>query len=424
MSILIKNATIIDKNSNFNGLKKDILVKEGKIIQIENEIVAEGVQLIHSTNLHVSPSWADIRADFCEPGNEQRENLHSGSLVAMAGGFVYVSLVSSTNPTVFQSTTLEFIQNKVKNLPVQLLPYACITKESKGEQLAEMYDVYTSGARLFSDDLQSLSSGIVYRALLYSKIFNGKLVLFCRNPFLSKSCQVNEGLASLKTGLKGEPTIAESIDLDRYLSLLEYTDAQLHISGISCASSLNKIIEAKKKGLKVTVDVHIDNLLFNEEKVFDFNQNYKVLPVLRREEDRLALIEGVNNNWIDGIASNHRPFTKEDTEVEFDDAPFGNIHLQTFFPELLSLFPLEKCIEILSFQNRLICSVPPSTIQIGNIADLTCFDPSLKWIFNEESNLSKSINSPFFNNELTGKALATVHQHKNSVNLDHLPHIL
>jgi dihydroorotase len=311
-----------------------------------------------------------------------------------------------------------YLLNNSQNHTTQLHPIGAITKGLKGESLAEMYDLYQHGVRLFSDDEHQLSSGIAYRALNYIRNFGGRIVSFPYDHSISPGGLVNEGKASTQTGLKANPTIAETIHLHSDLRLLEYTNGSLHITGISCAESVELVRKAKESGLDVTCDVHANQLLFTEEAVIDFDSNHKVLPPYRTEADRLALWEGLKNGTIDTIVSNHRPEDKEEKDVEFDNAAFGTISLQTVFSSLLNCkeSDLHLIIDKLAIHGRKVLDLATSPIEEGNHADLTLFSSDLKWHFNEEKILSKSHNSPFLGQQFNTGVIGIINRGKLTLN--------
>lgn len=413
MKTLLKNVQIFDRSSTYHKQSKDILIENDTIVKIEDTIEDNDAKLLQKEGLSVSKGWVDFKSDFSDPGYEHKEDLDSGMQAAAFGGFTHIGLLPSTQPAISGKTQVEYIRSRANGNVVSLHPIGTITENHKGENLAEMFDMFNAGVRVFSDDLLPVSSGIMYRALLYSKNFGATIVSFPKDKSLAGEGMVNEGAASTQTGLKAVPTIAETIQLNRDLRLLEYTGGRLHITGVSCAESVDLIKAAKEKGLNVTADVHASHLVFNETAVIDFDSNHKVMPPYRREQDRLALWQALKEDTLDCIVADHRPFDKEEKDVEFDNAAFGAIALQTLFSSLLEIEnDVDLITDKISNKARAILGINQNTIEVGSKADLTVFCPTEEWVFDQNSNQSKSKNSPFYNKKMKGSVVAIINNGK------------
>ena len=422
-SILIKNATIIDPNSNFKNLKKDIFIEDGIISRIEENIKADSAEIITADNLHVCPGLFDFSVDFPEPGNEQKETLKSGFISSISGGFTGLGLQPSKQTPRDQKTDILFCINSSKGLGINVVPYGALSKGLKGKQLSEMFDMHSSGSLAFTDNMEPVvDGGLFSRAILYAKNFNGLVISFPYDQSISPNGQINEGNVSTQLGLEGIPDLSEEIILNRDMLINSYHEGRLHFNILSSKKSVNQLEKAKKEQKHISCGTSIFHLLFDDESLEGFNSRFKILPPLRTKADRYSLIEGVKNGVIDVITSYHQPHEEEINEVEFNLAPFGIIGTQVCFPLALTYLSdylgLEKIVQCMSINPRTIlqCEIP--IIKVGHQADITLFDPTKKWTFSKENNNSKSENTPLFGSELKGSVLGTIlrrNYHQNSL---------
>ena len=290
-------------------------------------------------------------------------------------------------------------------------PSAAISKNFNGKDLNDIIDLHKSGVKAFTNSYSCKeSSEMIMNSLLYLNQIDTLLITKPKDQSFSDGV-VNNGYYSNTVGLKGIPRISESIAVERDLSILEYVGGKIHFSGISTKESVSIIRDAKTKKLNVTCDVPIHNLILDDSNVVSFDPNYKVDPPLRTKDDIDALIEGINDGTIDIIASHHEPQDIDTKKCEFEKANFGVISLQTFFSNIVQLYrkiPLENLIKTFSTNPKKILGVENSPIVEGSKASFTVFDPDGSWDYNENSNHSKSINSPWLNWSLKGKVKAVI----------------
>jgi len=418
MNVLIKSAKIVNTNSKFNGKTIDILIEKGIITQIGKDIkTPKNCEEIKFKDLHVSTGWFDMRANFCDPGHEYKEDLNSGLKAAAKGGFTGVMVMPNTNPVSDSKSGIEYIINKTKGNIVDALPAGCISHNCEGKELAEMYDMFTAGAIAFTDNKKSISSsGLLNRALLYSQSFNGLIIDFPNDKELSNNGQINEGIISTELGLKGIPALAEELIVSRDINLAEYCNARIHLSNISTKQSVKLIKEAKKKGLRVTADVNSYHLLLDESELLNFDSNFKVIPPLRTKEDIKALIAGLKDGTLDVICSDHTPEDIENKQCEFDNAAFGIINLQTSFAALNTAIEdklsIEESIAKITTNPRKILNINNPEIKEGASANLTLFSPKTKFTLEREEIISKAKNTPIIGKELTGKVYGVINNNQ------------
>ncbi len=403
MNILLKSATIIDPTSVFHNTIQDVLIKNGTIVSIQPKLKnAENYKEVQLKNLHISRGWFDSSVCFGEPGYEERETIANGLLCAAKSGFTSVALNSNTNPVIDTSATLTFVTKAAQNNAVELVPYGALTKNSSGKQLAELYDMQKAGACAFSDYSKSIKNpNLLKIALQYASNFKALICSYPQDANLALNGVVNEGNSSTKLGLKGIPSIAETLQIQRDLELLSYTKGKIHIPTISTAKSVALIREAKNKKLDISCSVALANLVGTDSLLETFNTNYKVLPPLRTQEDVTALQEGVLDGTIDMVTSNHNPLNIELKNVEFDLAAFGTIGLECMFGILNQLFTTKQAITLLT-RGKERFGIQSTTIAEGNKANLSLFNPIGNATFSSTKIRSKSTNCMFTSTPIKG----------------------
>ena len=410
MNILLKSAIIVNTSTkNIHLKKRDILIKNGVIDKIAQTIDPPSkTKIIEHKNLHISIGWFDTGVSFGEPGYEERETIKNGLKVAAKSGFTDVLLNPNSYPVPDSSSDIIFLKNAAKNEQTQLHPLGTLTVKADGESLSEMYDMKNSGAVGFYDFKSAVNNpNLLKIALQYADNFGGIVFSFPLDKNISGKGIVNEGVASTKLGLKGIPALAEELQVARDLYILEYTGGKLHIPTISTGKSVKLISDAKKKGLQVTCSVAVHNLVLEDDLLEDFDTNYKVLPPLRTTKETKELIKGVNSGVIDFVTSDHTPLNIELKQVEFDNAEYGTIGLESMFGALNSVLDLEKTIEVLA-KGRETFGIKQPTLKEGEVADLTLFDPTIKYEFSTDDIYSTSKNSLFLGKSLKGKVLGCI----------------
>ncbi len=413
MNILIKSATILDSKSEFHNLTQDVLVEKGVITKIANSIKnPKKYQEIKLDNLHISQGWFDSSVSFGEPGFEERDTIDNGLKTAAASGFTAVAMNANTNPVIDSNSDITFVNSKANNNAVNLLPIGALTTESKGEDLAELYDMNSAGAVAFYDYKKPISNpNLMKIALQYASNFDGLVCSFPQENKISGHGVMNENITSTKLGLKGNPALAEELQIVRDLFLLEYTGGKLHIPTISTAKSVELIREAKKKKLDITCSVAIHNLYFKDDALFDFNTHFKVLPPLRTVSDVDALIEGLKDGTIDMVTSDHTPLDIEQKKIEFDHAEYGSIGLESAFGALQNVFTTKKTIDLLT-KGKSRFGLESTSINTGNTLNITLFNPDTKYTFSKNDIVSKSKNAIFENETLKGKVYGIIANNK------------
>ncbi|RZA03081.1 MAG: dihydroorotase [Sphingobacteriaceae bacterium] len=413
MNLLIKSATIVDPNSPFDQKVADILIQNGTITKIAPSITSDET-VFDAKGKHVSPGFFDLNCNIGELGYETKETIETGTRAAAAGGFTGIALMPNTQPPVHSKAEVEYLCNRAKNTLVDVYPLGSISHKREGKDMSEMYDMYLSGAKAFTDGNRPVQdAGLMERALLYTKGFNALVFSYPEDTAIAGKAKVNEGEVSTMLGMKGIPSLAEELMIARDLYLAEYTHSRIHFSTISTSRSVDLIREAKAKGVQVTCDVAAHHLLLTDNELKGFDSQYKVKPPLRIQSDVDALVKGLKDGTIDAIVSQHTPHEIEFKDVEFEVAEFGIVGLQTAFSLALKAgLDINTIIEKLAINPRKILGVETIKIAEGQKANLVVFDAGEEWVYTKENNQSKSSNSPFIGQSLKGKVLLTINNNQ------------
>ncbi|GAB4091740.1 dihydroorotase [Flaviaesturariibacter terrae] len=411
MEILLRQVTVVDPASPLHAQRSDIAIDGGRI-RIGAADAQPHTQVIDIPGLCIAPGFVDLFAQFCDPGQEQRETLESGVAAAAAGGYTDVLLLPNTSPCVHNKASVEYITQKSRQLPVRLHPMGALTRNTEGRELAELYDMYASGAKAFTDGLNPVQSGgILLKALQYVLAIDAPVVQLPDDRSFNPGGLMHEGIVSTQLGLPGRPALAEELMVARDIELVRYTGARLHLTGISCTGSVARIRAAKAEGLPVTCSVTPLHLLFTEEDLRDYDTNFKLTPPLRTAADRDALRAAVLDGTVDCIASHHLPQDSDHKIVEFEAAAPGAIGLQTAFAAVCTALPALGASQLAALfggNARRIFGLPDAGIREGAPACCTLFSKSGQTRFTKTGNRSRSANSPLFDETLAGQVLGII----------------
>lgn len=414
--ILLQQVKVIDPGGPHHDAHTDILVVDGRISKIGGRIPKGEAHVIKAEHLHVSPGWMDLRAHFREPGEEWKQGVQNGLDAAARGGFTAVAVLPSTKPAIDGRSGITHLLHRAEGHAVRLLPLGALTQGTKGEQLAELHDQRGAGAVGFTDDRHSLrNSRLMLLALQYTHGLPGgapPLMVHPADAYVSNGGQMHEGAMSTRLGLKGLPAMAEAIALQRDISLLEYGGGHLHAATISTAESVELVRAAKAKGLRITASVTAYNLLLDDGCLRGFETCYKVFPPLRSARHIDALRDAVKDGTIDAIVSDHRPEDREHKLVEYGQAAFGIIGLETQFAvantALKGRMSLRRLIERLSHGPRAVLGMTVPHIAEDAAAEITLFDPEVNWTCEEPDLVSRSHNTPFLGQPFAGRAVGII----------------
>ncbi|MDR3012280.1 MAG: dihydroorotase [Chitinispirillales bacterium] len=415
--LAIINGRVIDPAQKIDGTM-NIIIDNGIVKHIGSGIPPEynNAETIDAVDKWVVPGLVDMHVHLREPGREDKETIATGSCAAAAGGFTAVACMPNTTPVLDEESKIRYvIQRAAEGCPCRIYPIGAITKELMGEELAPMGEMVTAGAVAMSDDGKTVAkSNIMRNAFNYSKSFGIPVICHCEDAALCAKGHMNEGHVSTRLGVRGIPVIAEDIIVARDILLAEYTGARAHIAHVSTAGSVRLIREAKTRGVNVTAETCPHYFTLTDEDIGMYDTNKKMNPPLRTAIDREAVIAGLADGTIDVIASDHAPHVSEEKDVEFDNAAFGVIGLETMLGVVMTILVNEKLltptqmVERMSVAPNRILGLPGGALKVGAPGDVTVIDPAIKWTVDPTMFFSKSRNTPFSGMGLKGAAAVTI----------------
>jgi dihydroorotase len=419
MGLIIKGGRVVDPAEGRDGAF-DVLIENGRITRVGRDLPVDGADVLEVPKAWiVAPGLIDIHVHFREPGQEHKETIATGSLAAVTGGFTAVACMPNTEPINDHAGITQFILKKAAEAGLaRVHPIGAVSLGSQGEQLAELGEQKAAGCVGFSDDGRPVASALLMRrALEYAGMLGAPVINHCEDPTLKADGVAHEGYYASRLGLRGIPGAAESLMVERDVSLAELTGAHVHIAHMSARASLRAVRDGKSRGVRVTCEVAPHHFTLTDERLdgpVKYDTNLKMNPPLREAADRDAMLEGIADGTVDAIATDHAPHHADEKMVEFDRAPFGIVGLETavslVFDRLVHAgrIQVRRAIELLSTGPARVLSLPGGTLAAGAEADVTIIDPDRVITVDAASLKSRSKNTPFHGWQLRGAVMATI----------------
>ena len=419
MKLLLKSGRVVDPANQRDGAF-DVLIEDGVIARVGKDLPADGAAIMEiAPGWIVAPGLIDIHVHLREPGQEHKETVATGAASAVAGGFTAVACMPNTEPVNDHAGITQFILKKAAEAGrARVYPIGAVSLGSKGEQLAELGEQKAAGCVAFSDDGRPVATALLMRrALEYAGMLNVPIVNHCEDPSLKGDGVAHEGYYASKLGLRGIPGVAESLMVERDVSLAELTGGHVHIAHMSARQSLRAVRAGKERGVRVTCEVAPHHFTLTDEALdgaIKYDTNLKMNPPLREVADRDAMLAGIADGSVDLIATDHAPHHADEKMLEFDRAPFGIVGLETavsiVFDRLVHAgkISLARMIELLSVNPAAIFNLPGGSLAEGRPADVTVLAPDLAVTVQAAALKSKSKNTPFDGWELRGGVVATI----------------
>jgi dihydroorotase len=419
MSLLLKGGKVLDPASGRDG-EFDVLIDNGRIARLGKGLPADGAEVFEvARGWLVVPGLIDMHVHLREPGQEHKETIATGCAAAVAGGFTAVACMPNTDPVNDHAgITRAILQRAAEAGLARVYPIGSVSLGSKGEQLAELGDQHAAGCIAFSDDGRPVATALLMRrALEYAGMLGVPIIDHCEDPSLKGDGVAHEGYQASQLGLRGIPGVAESLMVERDVSLAELTGAHVHVAHMSARQSLRAVRSGKERAVRVTCEVAPHHFTLTDEALdgpVKYDTNCKMNPPLREAADRDAMIDGIADGTVDAIATDHAPHHADEKLVEFDQAPFGIVGLETAVPLVFDRLvhteriTLRRAIELLSVNPARLLNVPGGTLAEGAAADVTVLAPELEVTIAAASLRSKSKNTPFDGWQLRGGVAATI----------------
>ncbi len=414
-TLWIQKARVIDPAAKRDALG-DVFVRDGVIVASLSAADKKRAKKIDAKGFVACPGLVDIHVHFREPGQTHKETIGTGSRAAAAGGFTTVVCMPNTAPVADSAGTIQFIKDAIaRDAVVRVLPTGCITVGMKGQALAPIGSLKRAGVVAITDDGECVQSNeVMRRACEYATMFQLPLMDHCQDASMTHGAVMNEGVMSTRLGLRGWPAAAEDIIVARNVILSEYTGAHIHMQHISSRYSVGIIRRAKERGVKISAEATPHHIALTDESLATYDTHFKMNPPLRTEADRQALIEGLRDGTLDCIATDHAPHTDYEKDREFDFAPNGILGLETSLAISLQIlvrenkFKLPHVVDLMTRLPANLLGLPAGTLAVGAAADICLFAPEEKWTYEARKGFSKSSNSPWSGQELTGRVRTTI----------------
>jgi len=414
-SLWIKNARVIDPAAQRDAIG-DLFVAEGKFVDSLSGATKKRAKLIDAAGLVACPGLIDVHVHFREPGQTHKETIGTGSRAAAAGGFTTVVCMPNTAPVADNAGTIQLMNDVIRrDAVIRVHPTGCITVGMQGASLAPIGSLKRAGVVAITDDGDCVQSNdLMRRAVEYAKMFDLPVMDHCQDQSMTQGAVMNEGVMSTRLGLRGWPNAAEDLIVARNVILSEYTGAHIHLQHISSRFSVDIIRRAKQRGARITAEATPHHIALTDDLLTTYDTHFKMNPPLRTEVDRQALIAGLRDGTLDIIATDHAPHTDYEKDKEFDYAPNGIIGLETALPVTLDIlvrknkFKLPFVIDLMTRRPARLINLPGGTLAAGAEADICIFDPAEKWLYDAKVGFSKSSNSPWSGQTLTGRVKTTI----------------